>query len=75
MANISNKKLKQNLNAVLGRIGMLVDDDADFARTLAVELESFLDEYGIDDGFGTERQCDPRGDFRDCNWSIWGEVQ
>lgn len=35
---------------------------------VAEYLESFLEEIAIDDGFGTERQLDPRGDGRDVEY-------
>lgn len=35
------------------------------ATTIAGELDSFLEQIAMDDGFGTERQTDPRGDGRD----------
>lgn len=34
-------------------------------------LDDILDSIASDDGFGTEQQCDPRGDFRDQQWSMW----
>lgn len=53
----------------------LVNEDEYFAEMLADELEPWLDSLASDDFFGTERQCDPRGDMRVREWSIWGEVQ
>lgn len=38
------------------------------ADSVAEDLESFLEEIAIDDGFGTERQLDPRGDGRDVEY-------
>lgn len=34
-------------------------------------LDDILDEIASNDGFGTEQQCDPRGDFRNEQWSMW----
>lgn len=34
-------------------------------------LDDILDDIAGDDGFGTEQQCDPRGDFRSQQWSMW----
>lgn len=66
---------QKNLLIVLPRIIDLVKEDEYFAQDLCKELESFLDEVASQDGFGTERQSDPRGDFRDNEWSLFGEVQ
>lgn len=35
----------------------------------AEKMDDILDEQG--DAFGTERQCDPRGDFRNGEWNMW----
>lgn len=37
----------------------------------AQALDNILDEIASNDGFGTEQQSDPRGDFRDQQWSMW----
>ena len=34
-------------------------------------LDSILDNVASQDAFGTEQQCDPRGDFRNHQWSMW----
>ncbi len=34
-------------------------------------LDSILDKIASQDAFGTEQQCDPRGDFRNHQWSMW----
>lgn len=66
---------QKNLPVVLARMIQLVNEDGDFADMLAEELEPFLNDLASDDFFGTERQCDPRGDMRNKEWSIWGDVQ
>lgn len=38
---------------------------------VANRLEEVLEQYHMDDGFGTEGQSDPRGDFRDGSYSMW----
>ncbi len=68
-------KIQKNLLLVLPRIIELVKEDEDFALWFAETLELDLDEFASDDGFGTERQSDPRGDFREANWSLLGKVQ
>lgn len=35
----------------------------------ADHMDDILDDAG--DAFGTERQCDPRGDFRNGQWNMW----
>lgn len=39
--------------------------------TYAEVLDSILDNIASQDAFGTEQQCDPRGDFRNYQWSMW----
>lgn len=38
------------------------------ADEVAETLEAFLEDIAMDDGFGTERQLDPRGDGRDMEY-------
>ena len=45
-------------------------DSEEDAEMLAEDLESMLDDIHSSDGFGTEGQCDPRGDFRNGKWSM-----
>lgn len=66
---------QKTLPVVLARMIQLVNEDGYFADMLADELEPWLDSLASDDFFGTERQCDPRGDMRVKEWSIWGDVQ
>lgn len=66
---------QKTLPLVLARMIQLVNEDEYFSEILAEELEPWLDSLASDDFFGTERQCDPRGDMRVKEWSIWGEVQ
>lgn len=42
-----------------------------FIDELGGFLEDFLEEYAMDDGFGSERQGDPRGDGRDGQFSMY----
>ena len=67
--------MKNNLKTTLARLNKMIEEVEDFAEELATILEEFLDEYLSNDGFGTEGQNDPRGDFRDGEWSIFGEIQ
>lgn len=45
------------------------------ADEVAENLESFLEDIAMDDGFGTERQLDPRGDGRDMEYDEDEEVE
>lgn len=50
---------------VLDRIKKIVAADEDEALLWSEELERVLTDIHQQDGFGTEGQNDPRGDFRD----------
>jgi len=63
-------KTQIRINTVLTRLSALVVEDADFTGFLAADLESMLSDIHNQDGFGTEGQTDPRGDFRDGKWSM-----
>lgn len=64
-----NKQQKRTIK-VLERMIELCKDNASDAEMFADELEPMLHEMHGDDAFGTEGQCDPRGDFRDGTWSM-----
>lgn len=53
---------------------LLVKNQTD-ADGVAEMLEEALEEYAMDDGFGTERQSDPRGDGRDEDFFSMYDVQ
>jgi hypothetical protein len=73
---ISSEQIQKNVVKVTGRLLLALADDEGLCEHFADCLETFLDEVACDDGFGTERQCDPRGDFRNRDdWSIFGEIQ
>lgn len=69
------KNYQKNLITVLDRLKGMVEADEDLAWLICDDLEVVFDQIAMDDGFGTERQCDPRGDFRDGEWSLWTKVQ
>lgn len=56
--------------AVLERISAEVSKDSDAAEMYAEMLETGLSELHSQDAFGSEGQCDPRGDFRNGAWSM-----
>ena len=41
------------------------------SASYAAQLNQILDNLAFQDAFGTEQQCDPRGDFRNYQWSMW----
>ena len=67
--------VQENVIKILPKLLEECKDDEFFAEVLAETIEVFLDNLTSNDFFGTEQQCDPRGDFRDGNWSLLGEVQ
>ena len=52
---------------ILAGLNQLVLEDESNADVLREELDSMLDTLRDDDFFGTEGQCDPRGDGREEN--------
>ena len=64
-------KQQQRLKRVLERIMDTANEDEGFLDFICDSLDMTLDEYHMDDGFGTEGQSDPRGDFRSDTWSMW----
>lgn len=58
-----NNQQKRN-EIVLQRLTQLSNSGEDWAAEIANLLEWMLDEHAENDGFGTERQMDPRGDGR-----------
>lgn len=63
-------KAQNNCVTVLNRLATMCEEDADFAATLVDDLQTMLDKIHSQDGFGTEGQCDPRGDFRNGQWTM-----
>ena len=55
---------------VLARMAAMATSDEDDAEMLSETLEAGLNDLASGDGFGTERQCDPRGDGRNGDWSM-----
>lgn len=59
---------------VLERMREQVAQDKEMAAMYADALEGMLGDISCEDGFGTEGQCDPRGDQRtadDNGWAVW----
>ena len=57
-------------STVLNRL-LKMNEDQDWVDTIANALDVGLDDVASDDGFGTERQMDPRGDCRDEDYSMY----
>lgn len=55
---------------VLDRIKEAVIADIDDAEMYALALDEMLTNMQNEDAFGTEGQCDPRGDQRNGEWSM-----
>ena len=63
-------RTQQRVAKVLGRLtGLAIEDEAE-AEMIAEALDVMLDDLHGNDFFGTEGQADPRGDFRDGEWSM-----
>ena len=75
MAKPANRSvdLKVNVIRVLDEIKSRVENpDYDGAvDEWAESLDQMLDEMKGNDQFGDEASTDPRGDFRNGEWSIW----
>lgn len=67
---IKKSKHQENLELVLDRIKAASAADSDDRKMYMEMLDAMLDNLGSEDAFGTERQCDPRGDFRNGQWSM-----
>lgn len=63
-------KVQQRVVKVLDRMKKLASKDVGMATEFFGYLEDMLNDIHDLDGFGTEGQEDPRGDFRDGHWSM-----
>jgi hypothetical protein len=68
-------KVQKNVVTVLKRMTSIAEQSVDDAEMFAESLEQMLDDIHSNDGFGTEGQCDPRGDFRNGRWSLLKKVE
>lgn len=67
--------LKANLLKVLGEITKRVEEGGEEVHEEWAEaLDDMLDTMKNSDAFGSEASSDPRGDFREGEFSMW-EVQ
>lgn len=67
-------KFQENLKVVFDRILKEAEKDEDYAQAIAEEFDKALNDLQEYDFFGTEGQCDPRGDGREGLWQISGEI-
>lgn len=70
MADNSQTPVQRRVAAVLERMLAMARGNEDDAKMFAESLEVMLTDIHAGDGFGTEGQCDPRGDFREGRWSM-----
>lgn len=70
MANDCQTLVQRRVAVVLERMLAMARDNEDDAEMLAEALDTMLTDLHGNDGFGTEGQCDPRGDFRNDRWSM-----
>lgn len=63
-------KTQERVIHVLRNMITIAREDDDNAYMFIDGLEEMLNDLHFEDGFGTEGQNDPRGDFRDDNWSM-----
>lgn len=68
------KQQKRN-QLILERLIAFNADDKNGAKSLGESLDIMLDDLCMEDFFGTETQCDPRGDGRDGPWSAVKRVE
>jgi hypothetical protein len=61
---------QQKLELVLERIRKASEADLDDRAMYRASLEEMLNSLLEQDAFGTEGQCDPRGDQRNGNWTM-----
>lgn len=67
---MAQTQTQRRVLAVLERMTQAVRADNDDAEAYAEALEPMLNKLRAKDFFGTEAQCDPRGDYRNGGWSM-----
>jgi hypothetical protein len=63
-------KTQERVQKVLSKMSQLLKEDDSFADLFSGPLERCLTELKDEDHFGSEGQCDPRGDGRDGEFSM-----
>lgn len=65
------QRLLHVLKNMQAQIEGISEDDGDEISQWSSDFEDFLNELASDDAFGTEGSTDPRGDFRNGEWSMF----
>jgi len=60
---------------VMERMIKMAEEEEHYLEYFVEDINNMLDSQNEDDMFGTEGQCDPRGDFRDGEWSMLTKIQ
>ncbi len=63
-------KTQERVVKVLENMKTMTEQEDHYASMFSDYLDTMLDELLGQDAFGTEGQCDPRGDFREGDWSM-----
>lgn len=61
---VKHPKTVKSMNEVWTRLMDFIGKDKTMVKIVATEFNAMLDTLLADDFFGTEGQCDPRGDHR-----------
>ena len=61
---------QKKIELILERIRSACEKDSDDREMYRDAIGAMLDQLHEQDAFGTEGQSDPRGDFRNGNWSM-----
>jgi hypothetical protein len=56
---------KENIVEVMKKFGIFLEENYEYYNSTINKINGMLDDMRDDDEFGTEGQCDPRGDGRD----------
>lgn len=68
---MSDNRQQDRVVRVLNNMIRLCEKDETYVEMFSEILDDVLDDINHDDGFGTEGQDDPRGDFRNGEWHMW----
>lgn len=63
-------KTQERVIKVLENMTAMTEQEEHYASMFSDSLEAMIEDLMGRDAFGTEGQCDPRGDFREGDWSM-----
>lgn len=63
--------IQRRVIKVLENMIEMTKQEEEYAQMFSDGLEEGLNEMMMQDAFGTEGQCDPRGDNREDEWHMW----